>query len=168
MRLHLKMDHGHSTDTLVDNDTNEDSLSLPVIESQVGITTAVTSCSNPGTSASRKSSNSALAKKANRDAILFSVESLLKAHEEGHSASTRFNGHSKFDENESDEETPSLPGNCLSFSRSSINKLMKLTRGVNLKENHPTLLLQAGVKPSSTNRLCRFCGTVTSDIFCAN
>ena len=45
----LKMDHGHSTYTAVDNDINEDSLPLPVIESQVGITTAVTSCSNPDT-----------------------------------------------------------------------------------------------------------------------
>ena len=164
----LKADHGHSTDTPVDNDINEDSLPLPVIESQVGITTAVTSCSNPGTSTSQKSSNSALAKKAKRDAILFSVENLLKAHEEGQSASTRFSGHSKFDENDSDEETASLPGNCLSFSKSPINKPMKLTRGVNMKENHPAPLLQAGVKRSSTDKLCRFCGTVTSDIFCAN
>ena len=68
---HLKMDQGHSPDTPVDNNINEDSLPLPLIESQVGITTAVTSFSNPGTSTSQKSSNSALAKKAKRDAICF-------------------------------------------------------------------------------------------------
>ena len=92
----------------------------------------------------------------------------MKAHEQGQSESTRFSGHSKFDENDSDEETPSLPGNCLSFSRSPINKLMKLKRGINMKEDDPAPLLQAGVKRSSTDKLCRFCGTVTSDIFCAN
>ena len=113
---HLKMDHGHSTDTPVDNDINEDSLPLPVTETQVGIKTAVTSCSNPGTSTSQKSSNPALAKKAKGHAILFSVENLLKVHEEGQSVFTRFSGHSKFDKNDSDEETPSLPGTCLSFS----------------------------------------------------
>ena len=117
---------------------------------------------------------------------MFSVENLLKPYEEGQSGSTRseahnpsrwepyyelltrFSGHSKSDDNNSDEETPSFLGNCLSFSRSPINKLMKLTRDLNVKENHPTPLLQAGVKRSSTSKLCRFCGTVTPDIFCAN